>query len=438
MSRDATHGRRPVSETGVEPSNTIVGRRFGRLLVVSRAIRCPGSYYAVCQCDCGGQPIQVKYSSLRERTSCGCDRAVQMALYDGELLPIKEIARRACRSVDTIREHILRGKPLTFTPKAAIGRRWGMLTVLRADRTTKGLRYWVRCDCGIERWAFSSSLSIGATTSCGCDEPQRSRSARLLGQTFGRLCVIGETDRRTARGVRYWICRCECGTEKQVLASNLTSSLVKSCGCLRACAARRRGKHTRDGPRAYDLTGNVFADLTVVALARRTKAGAVWRCACTCGRERMVPGHDLRKARAIDCGRCSRKKRGERMIEHMGTMKPLSVIAAELGCTRNWLYQALRSGKAIGDIGRRHSNRAEAGVSLFGVMTTIHQLSAVSGLKYGTVCFRLRGGLTPEQIVSRPRAPGVSYKTGRIHNQYSDHGSSAEQPGNVQLMQVPP
>lgn len=52
----------------------------------------------------------------------------------------------------------------------------------------------------------------------------------LTGQRFGKLRVIS----RAPSGPRWqtrWNCICDCGTEKTVLASNLTTGKSNSCGC---------------------------------------------------------------------------------------------------------------------------------------------------------------------------------------------------------------
>lgn len=57
----------------------------------------------------------------------------------------------------------------------------------------------------------------------------------LAGQVFGRWTVIAEAaPRRNANGEvhgSYWLCRCECGTEREVVAGNLRKGLTTSCGC---------------------------------------------------------------------------------------------------------------------------------------------------------------------------------------------------------------
>lgn len=52
----------------------------------------------------------------------------------------------------------------------------------------------------------------------------------LAGQSFNRLTVIGFS--HTARGHRFWNCRCQCGSEAVVSTGELRSGGTKSCGCL--------------------------------------------------------------------------------------------------------------------------------------------------------------------------------------------------------------
>jgi hypothetical protein len=54
----------------------------------------------------------------------------------------------------------------------------------------------------------------------------------LTGVIFGRLTVVG-LDRINDKKSAVWICRCECGNEKSILAGSLTYGDSRSCGCLR-------------------------------------------------------------------------------------------------------------------------------------------------------------------------------------------------------------
>lgn len=51
------------------------------------------------------------------------------------------------------------------------------------------------------------------------------------GTTFGRLTVLGETKRRDKSGNIYYLCKCSCGTEKEISGSCLRRGLTISCGC---------------------------------------------------------------------------------------------------------------------------------------------------------------------------------------------------------------
>lgn len=64
----------------------------------------------------------------------------------------------------------------------------------------------------------------------------------LTGIVFGKLTVVSEHD--ASNGLRRWLCRCECGTEKVVFHSALKSGMTKSCGCLRReVTAKRMSVH---------------------------------------------------------------------------------------------------------------------------------------------------------------------------------------------------
>lgn len=59
------------------------------------------------------------------------------------------------------------------------------------------------------------------------------------GQMFGRWSVIRFSHLKPPH--RYFVCRCECGTEKVVQGNSLTSGTTRSCGCLR----RERSRENR-------------------------------------------------------------------------------------------------------------------------------------------------------------------------------------------------
>lgn len=110
-----------------------------------------------------------------------------------------------------------------------IGQRFGKLTVIEQLPSTKtGQRRWrCICDCGGEHIATTSNLTHGKTTNCGCK-----KSPDLTGKVFGRLTVIGRSDKRNPRGARttpMWECRCECGNITYKATDTLTNPDESMC-----------------------------------------------------------------------------------------------------------------------------------------------------------------------------------------------------------------
>ena len=67
----------------------------------------------------------------------------------------------------------------------------------------------------------------------------------LTGRKFGRWLVLSYAEsRRSPNGVTaaYWLCQCECGVKKPVIAESLVSGHSKSCGCLCGEEAEKRMK----------------------------------------------------------------------------------------------------------------------------------------------------------------------------------------------------
>ncbi len=52
----------------------------------------------------------------------------------------------------------------------------------------------------------------------------------LTGKRFGRLIVI-EKGRLVNHKILHWVCKCDCGTIKEIRGSSLKNKLTTSCGC---------------------------------------------------------------------------------------------------------------------------------------------------------------------------------------------------------------
>jgi hypothetical protein len=73
------------------------------------------------------------------------------------------------------------------------------------------------------------------------NEPVKSRGSPTpkLTDMVGRWTVLSLAPKRGRH--RYWLCRCACGTEREVLGASLSSGQSHSCGCLRTERPRKHG-----------------------------------------------------------------------------------------------------------------------------------------------------------------------------------------------------
>ena len=197
-----------------------------------------------------------------------------------------------------------------------IGRRFGSLVVKERDLTKPSKNaYWIcECDCGNIVSKAAQGLYKGETVCCDRYKcPYRKRLGKdLTGQKFGRLTAIKPTEERKNNSV-VWVFQCDCGTIKNIPASEVTSGKVKSCGCLKQETDRMPKGNVKDE------IGNKYGHLTVIARAGSTPDGqALWECECDCEAKTHlnVTGSNLRRGHTLSCG-CDRRSHGELAIEKL-------------------------------------------------------------------------------------------------------------------------
>ena len=174
------------------------------------------------------------------------------------------------------------------------GRRFGKLIAQYRIKRNGGSYWHCVCDCGNEKDIYLSQLTTGKVTSCGCDRPKRCGNAeRLLNKKFNMLTVIA-FDHYSKTHKDYWKCKCDCGNETIVQGYNLTSGAVRSCGCLHKKAVYDNW--------FIDLTGQRYGMLTVLKFIGRKNLQSLWLCKCDCGREVIVNTNNLRKGHTRSCG----------------------------------------------------------------------------------------------------------------------------------------
>ena len=210
--------------------------------------------------------------------------------------------------------------------KEYVGSRFGRVLVLEelpVHITPNGSRQRIfkcKCDCGN---VFDIRLSnLKKIKECGkCS--LKSKRNNLIGKKFGRLTVIDYApDYVSPSGNRLvrWKCKCDCGNEKDVISSDLTSGKTLSCGCLQKDVALTKN--------TIDLVGKRFGNLLVLKRIENhiTSGGNVhhkYLCRCDCGNEIEVQGNLLRNGNVKSCG-CMTK-------EYIRKAKQLDLIGKRFG-----------------------------------------------------------------------------------------------------------
>lgn len=121
--------------------------------------------------------------------------------------------------------------------KDLTNQKFNKLKVLYRNGSSGGKAVWhCLCDCGNETDVIGQYLRNGTTKSCGCLQKERTaqvgrkNAINLTNQHFGFLTAINPTDKRQGSNV-IWHCKCSCGNDTYVAASDLTHLKVQSCGC---------------------------------------------------------------------------------------------------------------------------------------------------------------------------------------------------------------
>lgn len=120
---------------------------------------------------------------------------------------------------------------------AAIGQRFGRLTVTGLTKSKRGYTMWLtRCDCGKESRRHGADLRKGLYLSCqGCARLTRGVPSDPTGLKFGRLTVLERMS--TSSGASIWKCQCDCGNVVNKKTYHLTQTKLPGCP---ACSTDRR------------------------------------------------------------------------------------------------------------------------------------------------------------------------------------------------------
>ena len=225
------------------------------------------------------------------------------------------------------------------------GQKFNRLTVIRRDESVLNKVSWIcKCECGNEISVTTSHLKCGHTQSCGCLQKEKAREANFLdltGQRFGRLTVIKEADKYISpQGLKFvqWLCKCDCGNDTIVLATNLKKGTTKSCGCYSIEQVKKR--------LFKDLTGQKFGRLTAIKpIENHTNSNGKsmmtkWLCRCDCGNECNVQSGNLLSGHTLSCGCYNKEQASKRSLinlvgQRFGRLTVLERVENEITSSGN-------------------------------------------------------------------------------------------------------
>lgn len=164
-----------------------------------------------------------------------------------------------------------------------------------------------------------------------------SKAIDITGQRFGRLTALKPTKNRNSKGSIIWLCRCDCGTIKEICITDLRNKGTVSCGCLRREKASQRFKKMTKEERSRnamkDITGQRFGKLVAIKPTdKRIGTNVVWELKCDCGNITYADTGNLGSGRTRSCG-CLHKE----------------VVSISLVGNRYGRLSVIKQGKHIGD-----------------------------------------------------------------------------------------
>ncbi|MFP3727538.1 HNH endonuclease [Priestia filamentosa] len=232
--------------------------------------------------------------------------------------------------------------------KDLTGQTYGKLTVKelaepKIGKNGKRRTQWLCvCECGNEKVVIADALKSNQTTSCGCI-----RNPNLLGKKFGMLTVVKNLGKvkKSIHNRTVYLCKCDCGEEKEVLQSRLLSELETSCGC----------------DKKENLIGETYNYLTVIAEAPKKKGvrNRCWLCKCRCGEETVVPGNALKSGGTKSCG-CKRFETKIDESEYIGKKYNMLTILSRKPSTERWNCKCDCGEKTTATLGQLQHGRKKS------------------------------------------------------------------------------
>ena len=116
------------------------------------------------------------------------------------------------------------------------------------------------------------------------------KSSIVIGSKYNKLTVLS-LHHKTSTGVKYFTVRCDCGKEKIIRGSHISSGATTSCGC------------DLSKSKIKDLTGQTINDLTILKLLKVENHRAVYECKCSCGNILQLNSKQIKGRKGCTCNK---------------------------------------------------------------------------------------------------------------------------------------
>jgi len=172
------------------------------------------------------------------------------------------------------------------------------------------------------------------------------RQNDLTGRRFGRLEVVKLVGKHPKKRVLVWLCRCDCGNEKEMLSTAMTSHHAQSCGCLQR--ERSSEMNSRKNNRRAVVNDVAKVEALLNDGLSRSEVADVLEC-----------NYSTVSRLLVESGRRAIKKRkylsAEETVTAVERYKAghrLSDIASDLGVTVSTVYNKAKQHAKVRSAGR--------------------------------------------------------------------------------------
>ncbi len=173
-------------------------------------------------------------------------------------------------------------------PAPEIGKTYFKYTVLAHDTQKRGDYYICRCVCGNIKSVDWYNLRKGFSKGCRQCRPPKPRTYHA-GQKYGSWTILRPAE--TRKGC-FYVCRCECGVEKEVMGNHLKTGA--STGCNKCYGKRNSGSNNGRWKGWGDIPGLYWASVVTGAEARglavEVDIQAAWELLVTQGHRCALSG----------------------------------------------------------------------------------------------------------------------------------------------------